>query len=333
MKPVRIGVLGEFQEGKSLLINSLLGGDFAMVGNLLPTTPFAATYHWSERETVELHPVGNGEAKSFNSVAGFVKHLQVEHQSPAGQTRARQFAGARIGLPLDRLKLVTLIDTPGLNAPVIGPRPTAGTDEEKAIAELDGLDFALLVLPNGAFKRDSPIAALLDHIRERGIPCAIVLNCKHYEHWDPDHQENLAMVQQAGQGRDSIPVILDGILKHPRFRLVRIPSEKRSAGEVILRVNPAWHQAAEGFEIFGDSIKEWKERLEDKFKGRNPAPSPDEIRSLSRIPDLQKFLLPTPERAVGMNAYCLGTLHRMTTEWTTRVQAQIQATRTALNKQ
>lgn len=331
MKPIRVGIMGEFQDGKSLLVNSLIGGNFAMVGNGLATTPFAATYHWAERETVRLLSVGGGVARRFDSVAVFMGHLQAELQSPAGESRSRQFAGAQIGLPLHQLKLVTLVDTPGLNATVVGPRPEAGTDEEKAIAELDGLDFVLLVLPNSAFKKVSPVTTLLHRIRDRGIPCAIVLNCKDYGRWDPDHPENIAMVHETGQGRDGIAVMLNGILKHPGFRLVRIPSERSSAGEVILRVNPAWHQVAEGSERFAVPA-EWKDRLENKLRGRNAPATLDEIRTLSRIPDLQKFLLPAPERVIGMNAHCLGTLHRAALACSEKVKQQIKQMKETINK-
>ena len=51
LSPVRIGLYGEFQVGKSLLVNCLLGDEVALVGDGFSTTPFPITYQWgSHRE-------------------------------------------------------------------------------------------------------------------------------------------------------------------------------------------------------------------------------------------------------------------------------------------
>ena len=50
MRPLRIGIIGEFQSGKSLLVNCLLQRPIATVGRGVATTHTVVYYSYSKRD-------------------------------------------------------------------------------------------------------------------------------------------------------------------------------------------------------------------------------------------------------------------------------------------
>lgn len=106
--PLRLAVAGEFNAGKSTLINALLGQAIAPMG-IVPTT--GTIYHFRHAtEPVALIHFRDREAESE---AVPVARLQAKTASAELEAIDR----IEVRLPLDGLRTVEIIDTPGLNAP------------------------------------------------------------------------------------------------------------------------------------------------------------------------------------------------------------------------
>ncbi|MGE0630219.1 MAG: dynamin family protein, partial [Hyphomicrobiaceae bacterium] len=98
-KPLRIVVLGEFNAGKSTLVNTLIGSE------LLPTS-----IHANTRVPILVHYT----SKPQLSFEANDRSLQPISLSAVGDLRYGTARMLRVGLPVDRLKSLELVDTPGL---------------------------------------------------------------------------------------------------------------------------------------------------------------------------------------------------------------------------
>ena len=184
---------------------------------------------------------------------------------------------------------------------------------------IEKLDFALVVFPNTKEIKSSPAARLPRVLHGRQIPFAILLNCMNTELWSPDVQ-----------GNDAIAESIHRLAKECGCRPIRVSSDSRTSGE-ILRINPAWFQVVEGKEGAEGEAGQWAARLNNLFK-RTPRPSDNEIRQLSRIPELRRFVCPEPAAVVGRNAVCMGGLHQAARAWSEKARQQIQQMQEAISK-
>lgn len=176
-RPLAVAVVGEFNAGKSSFINALLGEVVAPVG-VLPTTATLNRLVWAPDRFVRIQRRGAGEDR-------IVSHEQLRETlagiDPATVERVTIYA------PLEQLRRIELIDTPGFNAPDAAHAGTARAafaeaqvalwlldatqplkESERAVmAELSELGLPLLVLLN-KLDRVEPADALeqaLEHVR------------------------------------------------------------------------------------------------------------------------------------------------------------------------
>ena len=219
LSPVRIGLYGEFQVGKSLLVNCLLGDEVALVGDGFSTTPFPITYQWGEPPSAELLQTDATVVQQFASPAEFVDHLRKEHGSTEGRKRLRRFHQACVRLPLPKLRRVALVDLPGCNADE--------ADDHNTDDALKSLDFVVFVTRNKGLIQAEQTA--LRRISENRLPVVMVLNC--YDNGgdpSPTHPANKAVAKANAACGSNLGV-------HDLRKL---------ADKDVLLVNAAWHRPA-----------------------------------------------------------------------------------------
>ncbi len=158
-RPLRVAVVGEFNAGKSTFLNALLGEDVAPTG-VLPTT---ATLHWV--------------AWAPDPFARIVVRGAPDRVVPHGGLKAAlkdlSSSGARVDrvfiyAPIERLKRVEILDTPGFNAP----------DPDHIAAARQAFDEAHVAIwlldATGAMKETE--RRVLSEIKGLGVPIQILIN-------------------------------------------------------------------------------------------------------------------------------------------------------------
>jgi len=107
-RPLLVAVMGEFNAGKSSFVNALCGADVAPTG-VTPTTATINVLRYGDRpETRVVRHDGSTEAVQAADVHTFLGNLRDED--------ARGIRSVEIFLPVEALRRVEIVDTPGLNA-------------------------------------------------------------------------------------------------------------------------------------------------------------------------------------------------------------------------
>jgi len=158
-RPLRAAVVGEFNAGKSTFLNALLGVDVAPTG-VLPTT---ATMHW----------VSWAPDPFARVVVRGAPDRVVPHEGLKAALKALATEGARVDrvfiyAPIERLKRVEILDTPGFNAP----------DPDHIAAARQAFDEAHVAIwlldASGPMKETE--RRVLSEIKDLGVPVQILLN-------------------------------------------------------------------------------------------------------------------------------------------------------------
>ncbi len=109
--PLLIMVMGEFSTGKSTFINALVGKAVTVVDDL-PTTAVITLLRYGVQESVIVH-WRDGEAAEYSSEDFGRLTAEADDESNALHGKIDYVERA---MPLDVLKEITIIDSPGLNA-------------------------------------------------------------------------------------------------------------------------------------------------------------------------------------------------------------------------
>ncbi len=152
-----VAVVGEHNRGKSTLVNSLIGEAWLPMGQGAPTLPPVYVYSGS-REHVELvYADGN----SVECTRSDLLALETDD--------AESVSHARVAIPSDDLRGLTLVDTPGLNDP----------DTARLAQTVYGLlpqsDLALLVLDSTQAFGASERELLTRRIAQAGLHRLVVI--------------------------------------------------------------------------------------------------------------------------------------------------------------
>ncbi|MES1208986.1 MAG: dynamin family protein, partial [Pseudomonadota bacterium] len=107
-RPLLVAVMGEFNAGKSSFVNALCGADVAPTG-VTPTTATINVLRFGERaETRVVRHDGSTEQVRAADAPTFLSGLRDQD--------ARAIRSVDIFLPVEALRRVEIVDTPGLNA-------------------------------------------------------------------------------------------------------------------------------------------------------------------------------------------------------------------------
>ncbi|MCB9580745.1 MAG: dynamin family protein [Polyangiaceae bacterium] len=215
-RPLRVAIVGEFNAGKSSFINALLGEQVAPVG-ILPTTATLNRLAWAPDRfaRIERHDAPD-RMVPHAALGDTLKTLE-----PESVLRVTIFA------PLELLKRVELIDTPGFNAPEAAHAETARAAFQEAHVAVWLLDAAQPLKDSERLR--------LDEIAALGVPLLVLLNKRDRLASDADVEAALAHVR-AG---------LDGAglaLEHPPCALSARLALQGRAGDAAALEGSHWHE-------------------------------------------------------------------------------------------
>lgn len=176
MRPIRFGLIGEYQSGKSLFINCLLQRSVATVGGGNATTHTVVNYQYGEQECVKFQTTE--KECSFLPINEFYR-----------LDTATNILVVDVFLRNDLLRHFTLTDMPGFGA--------NEADNEMARKVLPKIDFAILIASSDkSFGSDTDSFRSLHALKDYRISYFFVLNCTKTERWRCDDEGNLAIANQ-----------------------------------------------------------------------------------------------------------------------------------------
>lgn len=155
-EPFRLAVVGEFNAGKSALINALLDRDGLLLVGVTPTTGARTELWWGDTETGAVY-LESGEKLFEGTLAQAIPYTDQRTQ----QGRGISGKGARIVLHINSelLKNLVIIDTPGLGA--------SARDDRATLDSLYLADAALLVV-SGLQPGGEDSLSLIERLRTTG---------------------------------------------------------------------------------------------------------------------------------------------------------------------
>jgi hypothetical protein len=134
-EPLRLAIVGEFNAGKSALINALLGRPGLIAEGATPTTAAVTEIWWSETESSE---VLDAAGKSiFQGTLEEGKRF-ADQRTPQGKSVQGKRVRVLLRINADMLRNLVILDTPGLGA--------GKQDDAVALDTIHLADAAILVL-------------------------------------------------------------------------------------------------------------------------------------------------------------------------------------------
>lgn len=174
-KPLRFGVIGEYQSGKSLLINCLLQRYIATVGEGCATTHAVVNYLYGESEKIVCEIKGKKCSYNIDRLRDLDTRQDIDE------------INVYLSCPL--LRNFTLTDLPGF-----------GANSEDNIATnnvLSSIDFAIVLAAND--KELGGISSTFKDIQtlsQHKIPFYLLLNCRNRDRWACGDPKNKVIAQR-----------------------------------------------------------------------------------------------------------------------------------------
>lgn len=158
-RPIVVAIVGEFNAGKSTFINAFLGVDVAPTG-ILPTTATLHRVAWAPDTFARVLVQGGADR--------VVSHAALKATLAEMQSAGVEIDRVQIYAPIERLRWVEILDTPGFNAP----------NPEHARAALRAFDevHAVLWLLDLTGPLKATEAEILKQVHARGLPIIVLCN-------------------------------------------------------------------------------------------------------------------------------------------------------------
>lgn len=190
-----VAVVGKYQDGKSSLINALLGGRYAQTGSGNRTTGCCAYYRYGEKFSASLaEPSGGHRPVSQEAVRN-------------GSFQCGTGGYLEVSCPAPLLRRVVLVDTPGIGV--------SDADDETARDAIRQSAFVIFLHGSGKGQLDTEGMELLDFIRKAGKRILFLFNCKDDglapKKWRPNSKASEEICKSVaasleGMGKTLIPV-------------------------------------------------------------------------------------------------------------------------------
>lgn len=149
----KITIVGEFQNGKSTLVNCLLGAKYAPTGHGCRTTSCCTHFLYGETNATPRNIYGTTPSENY---------LEVTCNRPI-------------------LKDAILVDTPGFDA----------NNDDDAAAKDAIRKSDIIVFVQGAQQLSEKSFQILQAIRDAGKRMLFLMNCKDLQNWSPKDKHNM----------------------------------------------------------------------------------------------------------------------------------------------
>ncbi|RDU71566.1 GTP-binding protein [Helicobacter aurati] len=127
--PMKVAIIGQFSSGKSTFLNALLGSEILPSG-ITPVTAKVCEIVYGEETTLEIHYKN-----------GMIIHRHPEYLKQIDSIENAKISFYRLFVPLDLLREITFLDTPGFNS-----QNESDTNTTNALLEeVDGIIWLSLI--------------------------------------------------------------------------------------------------------------------------------------------------------------------------------------------
>jgi hypothetical protein len=222
-QPYKIAVVGAFKTGKSTLINAAFLGKEVLFSDLLEATCVPTELAWGSRPLLKVFPyledfeesagsdhpmaIRVGEEAAVEISDPTPNDIRTETSSPTAQERefkAKRISRVRLETPLEALKGLTVVDSPGIDS-------TSGAVVDAALRIVPGCDAVLFVTRGGQLST-AEVEFLKSGVLDQGISRGLVV-LNHYDNMTPlnaegrkKHVEALRATL-APMGRGHMPIV------------------------------------------------------------------------------------------------------------------------------
>nr|QGT50313.1 ATP-binding protein [uncultured Helicobacter sp.] len=158
-EPMKIAIIGQFSSGKSTFLNALLGEEILPSG-ITPVTAKVCQISYGEEKALEIH---------YKNGRSIFKHISFLNE--VSDLENAKISHYQLFLPLELLKTISFLDTPGFNS-----QNQSDTDTTNAVLEeVDGIIWLTLIDNVG---KNSEKMILQEHIKRYASKSLCVLNQK-----------------------------------------------------------------------------------------------------------------------------------------------------------
>ena len=160
-EPMKVAITGQFSSGKSTFLNALLSKNVLPTG-ITPVTSKVNYIRYGDAYKMRIHyKDGRDEYRDIEHIAHFTDQ----------RNEVEDIAYLTLYAPLELLKEITFVDTPGLNSQE--ERDT--TETQQVLREVDGIIWLSLIDNAGKLSEANTLEKYLDQYQEKSL---CVLNQK-----------------------------------------------------------------------------------------------------------------------------------------------------------